>query len=248
MGSLLKNLLQLIQFLAQLGKRLLCRIRFLTCLLGGAKIGFCCHIFLILAAIFGSVRSMRAPKFLAQLARLLKTDFLVSLLRGTITGLLGSCLILVRSFFAGLHMGLLMGTYVLDSLERSLKRTHVHGSHTLFLQVILVLPLVRTHPENVTHQQISLGEWNIHWHHADIVAWAVVPAGQLRNVGVELLYVLYKLAYANPLGLLEHIGKVVLFLLSCVVGKHSEKVKLTHSSNDHVKVPLGLFLTCLEDP
>jgi hypothetical protein len=35
-----------------------------------------------------------------------------------------------------------MGTYVLNSLERSLKRTHVHGSHTLFLQVILVLPLV----------------------------------------------------------------------------------------------------------
>jgi hypothetical protein len=48
---------------------------------------------------------------------------------------------------------------------------------------------------------------------------------QLREVGVELLYVLYKLAYANPLGLLEHIGKVVLFLLSCVVGKHSEDVE-----------------------
>jgi hypothetical protein len=109
-------------------------------------------------------------------------------------------------------MGLLMGTHMLNSLERSLKRTHVHGSHTLFFQVVLVLPLVRTHPENVTCQ-ISLGERNIHWHHAGILARAVVPAGQLRDIGIELLYALYKLAYANPLGLLEHIGKVVFFLL-----------------------------------
>jgi hypothetical protein len=61
---------------------------------------------------------MRAPKFLAQLARLLKKEFLVSLLCGTITGLLGSCLVLVRSFLAGWRMGLLMGTYMLDSLVR----------------------------------------------------------------------------------------------------------------------------------
>jgi hypothetical protein len=61
--------------------------------------------------------------------------------------------------------------------------------------------------------------------HSPIVAWAVVPAGQLRNVGIELIYPLYELAYANPLGLLEHIRKVVLFLLCCIVGKHSEKVE-----------------------
>ncbi len=45
----------------------------------------------------------------------------------------------------------------INSLERSLKRTHVHGSHLLFLQVELILPLVQTHPENVTCQS-SLGE------------------------------------------------------------------------------------------
>ncbi len=117
-----------------------------------------------------------------------------------------------------------MGTYVLDSLERSLKTTHVHRSHALFLQVVLVLPLVQTHPEYVTCQ-ISLGEWHICQHHARIVALAVVPAGQLHDVGIELLYALYKLAYANPLGLFEHAGKVVLFLLCCIVGKHSEKVE-----------------------
>ncbi len=121
-------------------------------------------------------------------------------------------------------MGFLMGTYMLDSFERSLKRTHVHGSHTLFLQVVLVLPLRQTHPGNVTCQ-ISPGEWNIRRHHASIVTWAVVPAGQLHDVAVELLYALYKLTYANPLGLLEHVGKVVFFLLSCIVWKNSEKMK-----------------------
>jgi hypothetical protein len=223
-GSFLKNLLQLVQFCAQLGEQLLCWIGLLTCLLGGVEISFCSPVFLILAAIFGSVCSMCTPIFLAQLARLLKTDFLVSMLRCTITGPLGSCLVLVRSFLAGWRMGLLMGTYMLDGLERSLKSTHVHGSHPLFLQVVLVLPLVWTHLENVT-RQISLGVRHICRCHARIVAWAVVPAGQLRNVGIELLYALYKLVYANPLGLLKHIGKVVFFLLCCVVGKHSEKME-----------------------
>jgi hypothetical protein len=123
-----------------------------------------------------------------------------------------------------MHMGFLRGTYTLNSFKRSLKRTHVYGSHTLFLQVVLILPLVRTHLENVSCK-IILGKRNIHQRHASIVARAVVPAGQLRNVGVELLYTLYKLMYAIPLRLLEHIGKVVFFLPSCVVWKHSEKVK-----------------------
>jgi hypothetical protein len=185
-GSLLKSLLQLVQFVSQLGEQLLCWIGFLTCLFGGSEISFRRPIFLILAAIFGSMCSMRAPMFLAQFARLLEMDFLVSLLCGTITGPLGSRLLLVRSFLAGWHMDFLMGTYTLDSFERSLKRMHVQGSHTLFLQVVLVLLLVQTHPENVTCQ-ISLSERYICRHHASIVTRAVVPAGQLRNVGVELL-------------------------------------------------------------
>ncbi len=129
-------------------------------------------------------------------------------------------------------MGFLQGTYALNCLKRSLKRTHVHGSHALFLQVVLILPLLQTHPENVT-PQISLSEWNICQCHASIVAWAEVPAGQLRDVGIELLYALYELTYANPLGLLEHVGKVILFMLSCLVWKHSEK------SNDSPKSSLG---------
>jgi hypothetical protein len=167
---------------------------------------------------------MRTPMFLAQLARLLKMDLLVSLLCVTITGRLGSCLVLVGSFLTRWCIGFLRGTYTLKIFKRSLRRMHVHGSHTLFLQVVLILPLVWTHPENVTCQ-ISLRERNICQHHTSIVAWAVVPAGQLHNVGVELLYALYELTYANPLGLLEHVGKVVFFLISCVVWKHSEKVE-----------------------
>jgi hypothetical protein len=66
----------MVQFLAQLGKQLLRRIEFLTCLLGGTEVGFQRSVFLILATILGSVRSMCTPMFLAQLARLLETDFL----------------------------------------------------------------------------------------------------------------------------------------------------------------------------
>ncbi len=92
------------------------------------------------------------------------------------------------------------------------------------MEVVLVLPRVQTHPENLTCQ-ISLSEWYIRRYHAVIVIWAVAPVWQLRDVGMELLYALYKLMYANLLGLLEHIENVVLLLLSCVVGKHGEKVE-----------------------
>jgi hypothetical protein len=54
---------------------------------------------------------------------------------------------------------------------------------------------------------------------------AVVEAWHLGNVGTELLYTTYKLMYVDALGLLKYIGDIVLFLLSCIDGKHSEKVK-----------------------
>jgi hypothetical protein len=82
------------------------------------------------------------PCFLHSSQRPLKTDFLGSLLCGSSTGPLGSCLLLVRSFLVRWRMGFLMGTYALNSFERSLKRMHVYGSHALFLQVVLILPLV----------------------------------------------------------------------------------------------------------
>ena len=84
-----------------MGKRLFCWIGFLTCLLGGTEIGFCHSIILVPATVLGSMRSMRAPMFLAEFAGLLETDFLGNLLCGSSTGPLGSCLVLVRSFLAG---------------------------------------------------------------------------------------------------------------------------------------------------
>ncbi len=110
-----KSLLQFVQFLAQLGEQLFCWIGFFTCLLCGAEIGFHCPVFVLLVAIFGSMCSMHAPMFLAQLAGPLKTDFLCSLLRGSSTGPLGSCLVLVRAFspdckwaFLGVHTCLIV--------------------------------------------------------------------------------------------------------------------------------------------
>jgi hypothetical protein len=54
---------------------------------------------------------------------------------------------------------------------------------------------------------------------------AVVEAWHLGDVGIELLYRTYELTYVDALGLLKYIRDVVLFLLSSVDGKHSEKVK-----------------------
>jgi hypothetical protein len=54
---------------------------------------------------------------------------------------------------------------------------------------------------------------------------AVVEAWHLGNVGIELLYMTYKLTYVDALGLLKYIGDIVLFLLFRVDGEHGEKVK-----------------------
>ncbi len=214
---------------------------FLTCLLGGAEISFHHSIFLIPATVLGGLRGMHAPMFFAQFAGLLETDFLGNLLCSSSTGPLGSCLAFLRSFLSRLCMGFLLGTHALNSLERSLKRMHVYRSHPFLVEVVLILPLVWTHPENVTCQ-INLGERNVRWCHTNIIAQAVVPAGQLCDKGIELLYVLYKLTYANPLGLLEHVGKVAVFLLSRVVWKHGGKVEMMQSLNDLCESPLGPFL------
>ena len=63
--SLLKGLLKLVQFPAQLGKRLLSWIGFLTFLLGGLEIGFHRSVFLVPATVLGGMRGMHAHMFLA---------------------------------------------------------------------------------------------------------------------------------------------------------------------------------------
>jgi hypothetical protein len=43
-----------------------------------------------------------------------------------------------------------MCTYMLNSLKRQEKQTHVHGSHTFLVKVELILPHMWAHPKNVT--------------------------------------------------------------------------------------------------
>jgi hypothetical protein len=92
------------------------------------------------------------------------------------------------------------------------------------VKVVLILPGIGTHLENVT-QQISLGKGHVHGNRVRFHAWAVVPAGQLRGVGIELFHTLHKLTNADALGFLQHICDVVPLLLCHVVGEHSEKVE-----------------------
>jgi hypothetical protein len=216
---LLERLLKLVQHIAQLGKRLLTRIDFLTCFLAALKLAFTNPSFLYWGLSLVVCMVCMPPCFLHSLQCLLKWTFLETFVCRSSTGSLGSCLALGGSFLARLRIGLFLCAYVLYCLERHEKQTHVYGSHAFLMEVVLILPRVRTHSENVTCQ-ISLGEWNICRCHTGIVACAVVPAGQLCNVVIELLNALYKLMYTNLLGLFGHFGKAVLLLLSHVVGKH----------------------------
>ncbi len=117
-----------------------------------------------------------------------------------------------------------MGTYALDSFQRSEKHAHVQRHHAFLIEVILVLPHEWTHTHYMS-PELSLREWNILGLGAGIGLWAVVEAEHLRDVGIELLYSTHKLTYADALGLLKYIRNVVLFLLSCVDRKRGEKVK-----------------------
>ncbi len=73
--------------------------------------------------------------------------------------------------------------------------------------------------------QLSLVEWGILGLGAGVCIGTVEEARHLGNVGVELLYTTYNLMHVDALGLLKYIQDVVLFLLSCIDGKRSEKVK-----------------------
>jgi hypothetical protein len=73
--------------------------------------------------------------------------------------------------------------------------------------------------------QLSLIECEVLGLGAGICIGAVEEARHLGDVGIELLYRTYKLTHVGVLGLLKHVQDVVLFLLSCIDGKYSEKVK-----------------------
>jgi hypothetical protein len=73
---LLQCLLKLLDFLGQLRKVLVSGITFFSTLLSGTEIGFLLSVFFEPTTITSVVCGIRAPMLLAQVAMLLKMDFL----------------------------------------------------------------------------------------------------------------------------------------------------------------------------
>ena len=148
----LDHLLELVRSLAQLREGLLYGIGFLSAFLSGAEIGFFRSVFLETMAIASIVHRVRAPMILAQVAMFLGTYLFRD--SGTLsTRSLRTLLLAVRSFLIARRVGLagsFLPTYAFDSFERLKEQTDV-GRHTTFLvKVVLILPRVWAHSENVT--------------------------------------------------------------------------------------------------
>jgi hypothetical protein len=117
-AQFLDCILKLVQFLAQLGERLLSGIGFLCAFLGSVEIGLLRSIFLIHATFLCVVRSMCAPMLFVEVAMLLKVDFLGDSGHRSSTRSLVSCLALDGSFLVGMCVGLFLCTYMLYCLKK----------------------------------------------------------------------------------------------------------------------------------
>ncbi len=82
---------------------------------------------------------------LAQVAMLLKADFLGNPGRGLGTRAFLPFLALVRRLLRRFLFALLVGADAFDRFQRSQKRAHVHRHHALLVHIVLVLPLERGH-------------------------------------------------------------------------------------------------------
>jgi hypothetical protein len=109
--------------------------------------GFFRSVFLETMAIASIVRFVRAPMLLAQVAMFLRRYLFWD--SGTVsTRLLRTLLLAVRRFLVSRGVGLFgsfSSTYALDSLKRQNEQTHVHGSTTFLVKIVLILPRVGTH-------------------------------------------------------------------------------------------------------
>jgi hypothetical protein len=150
--SLLEHLLELVQFLAQLREGLLRGTGFLSAFLSGTEIGLFRSVFLKMMAIASIVCCVRIPMLLAQVTMFLGRSFLWD--SGTLsTRSLCTLLLAVRRFLVARRVGLFgsfLPTYALDSLKRLKERSHIDKSTTFLVKVVLILPRVGTHSENVT--------------------------------------------------------------------------------------------------
>ncbi len=133
-------------------ERLLRGIGFLSAFLGGAEIGFLRSVFLKTTTIASIVGCVRAPMLLAQVAMLLGT-YLFRDSETFSTRSLHTLLLAVQRFLVARRVGLVgsfLPTYALDSLEGLKERTHIGRRTTFLVKVVLILPRVGTHSENVT--------------------------------------------------------------------------------------------------
>jgi hypothetical protein len=98
-------LLKPVHLLAQLCKKVLGGVGFLSAFLGGVKIGLLHPVFLVPTTILGIVHGIHAPMLLAEVKMLLGASFLGNLAHRLGTRPLVSLLALVRSLLIGLCIG-----------------------------------------------------------------------------------------------------------------------------------------------
>ena len=149
----LDHLLELVRFLALLREGLLCGIGFLSAFLSGAEIGFFRSVFLKTTAIVSIVHRVRAPMLLSQVAMFLGAYLFWDSGTTVSTRLLCTLLLTVQRFLVARRVGFfgsLPDTYTLNRFKRQKKQVHVHRSTTLLVKVVLILPRIGTHSENVT--------------------------------------------------------------------------------------------------
>ena len=122
-------------------------ITFLSAFLSGAEIEFLFSVLFKPMTIMSVVGGISTTMLLAQVAMLLKADFL-----GNPGGRFGTRALLpffalVGRLFGRFQFALLGGADAVDCFQQSQKRAHVHRHHALLIHVVLVLPLERAHTQ-----------------------------------------------------------------------------------------------------
>jgi hypothetical protein len=212
LAGLLQHFLELLNFLGELRKVMVYGITFLTAFLCGAEIRFLLSFLLKPTTITSVVCGIRAPMLLAQVTMLLETNFFGHPGHSLGTRVFLPFLALVRRLLGRFQFALLVGADAFNCFQQSEKQAHVHWCHALLVHVVLVLPLERAHTQHMA-PLLSLREWNVLGLGAGICIGVVVEARHLGNVGIELLYMTYKLMHIDALGLLKYIQDVVLFFV-----------------------------------
>jgi hypothetical protein len=109
--------------------------------------GFLLSVLFKPTTITSVVSGICAPMLLAQVAVLLKADFLGNPGHGIGTRAFLPFLTLVGRLLRRFRFALLVGADALDCFPQSQKQAHVHQCHALLVHVVLVLPLKRAHTQ-----------------------------------------------------------------------------------------------------